>query len=379
MLSMRHFSADCRRLAACAQRAGRRGAAVLAAVWAAGAAAGVNHVAPVRAMQIVQPVPGVSLALPPGWVVHPIGPTAFSASPPGAQEPSIYFLPAVRVSDLRYNAILQQANRAFALNPLGAPSVMNAVRAAVQAQLADSSYRWSPAQALSALMQAFSPPGSGVHFGAPEIRASARPDTIDYRLRMEKPNGAFADWGSLTMTYLDNPLLAQSFRRPGVTSLAFVSGCEAPAEEAETFEATCAQALASLHMAPQWYPNLAAQVMQAYQQEYNTLLGMGQNAAANAALRNAMISSFGARIQQMQYQTYETMRRANLHNAENWIATLGNQVNMQDPNTGKVYTVPAGASSYCLDDTGQAVLYGRDIARGQWVGHHVCATPLKQW
>lgn len=318
---------------------------------------------PASGTTAVAQVPGnaYAIAVPDGWHLNPVAGTgAIVIAPPGQQEPVIYIIPAVRVSDARYQAILSACNQRFAHNRLGAPdAITGCIEPAVRSQLADSRQPWSPQAAFPVILRLMS--GAGAAFGPPRLTALSTAGAR-YIVAGTKNGRSFTDWGYLGMAYLPNPLLAGPSGAPGVTSLAFLSGCEAPTSQVASFRLVCDSVLRSFQPGQQWESNLAQQTMQGYRQEYETLLQIGESVVQGFGIRSAMISQFGATMQQMQVQTFQNIQAANLHTGQNWIAAFGPNVYAQDPTTGN-----------------QVLLGGSELVPGRYVGSpsNTCATLLR--
>jgi hypothetical protein len=339
-----------------------------------------THAVPAVALRTVQSSQGdYAIAVPDGWTLNAApGTGLITITPPGRQEPAIYIIPALRVSDVRYQAILNRCNQQFIQNPLGSPDVITTcIEPAVRAQLADSSHPWSPQAAFPVILALAA--GTGTTYGSPTLETLSS-TAVRYTVSLTKNGQTLQDWGSLTMAYLPNPLLASSAGQPGVTSLAFLSGCEAPSSQAESFRHACDGVLRSFQPSQQWASNLAQQVMQSYVQESQILLQIGQSVVEGFGVRSAMIQQFGASIRQMQFQAFQTIQAANLRMAQDWIATLANETYVQDPGTGISYLVPAGYDRYCLNDAHNEIfLGGPDLVPGRSVGSpsNICGTLLR--
>jgi hypothetical protein len=327
---------------------------------------GVTKTPAVPLMAIQSPL-GFSVDVPAGWVQKPVpqAPNVLVFSPPGAAAHSIYILPALRVSDMRFQAILGRCSQAIRRSPLFAPDAFTGcVQPAVSSQLADSSQGWSPEAAFRAILATL---GSGqTRFGTPQITPTSQ-NSARFSVPAASMGRQLEDWGFVTTTYLPNPLLAQANGRGGVTTLGFVSGCSAPPADVERFSPLCAAALHSFHPSTEWVNRLAQAVYSAYAQESQILLRMGNTMVDHFAERQHSIAQFGSAMQQMQYSTYQAVQAANLRTGENEIATLGNNVILRDPTTGQMYLEPAGRGSYCLNAGGSDVLTGTNMAPGKYI------------
>ncbi len=319
-----------------------------------------------------------SILVPKGWTMTqvPGAPLATILAPAGQKAPAIYLV-LLAVSDLRYQTMLNRCTQQYARNPLFAPNMISGcIAPSVRAQLGDSSVQWSATQALHAVLQTFS--GANARFQITNSK-EASPGLLSYQVSSVENEQPLQHWGEVSMSYLPNPLLSQA-GRSGVTSLALVTGCRVSPQQEIQFRTLCASVLRSFRPAPGWPQAVAQQFMQEYQQESQTLLGMGNSMANNMGVTRTMIGNFGATMQQMQTATYEQIQKANYRTQQNWIAALGENVNMIDPITGKVYTLPDGYGNYCLDASGSEVLEGRDVELGRSVGNSSpCSTMLQPW
>jgi hypothetical protein len=319
-----------------------------------------------------------SILVPSGWTITevPGSPLATIISSPGQTAPAVYLV-LLAASDIRYQTMLNRCTQQYARNPLFAPDLISScVAPAVRGQLADSRYQWNATEALQAILQMFSSPSATFQVTSSKDISQG---VLEYRLSSMENGQPLQHWGDVSMSYLPNPLLSQA-GRPGVTSLALVTGCRASSEQEIAFRNMCASVLGSFRPAPNWGQNVARQFMQVYQQETRTLLRMGTSVAANIGVTRSMIGNFGASMQQMQTQAYQQIQNVNYRTQQNWTATLGQNVNMRDPVTGKVYTLPEGYKNYCLDGTGSEVLMGEDVTLGRTVGKSTqCARMLHPW
>jgi hypothetical protein len=315
-------------------------------------------------MPIQSPL-GFSILVPSGWILKPVpqAPNVLVFSAPGGPTPSIYIVPAFRVSDLRFQAILGRCSAAMQRSPLLAPDAFTGcVQPAVRSPLADSSRGWAPEAAFRAMLVML---GAGQNrFGAPQITPTS-PTSARFSVPAASMGRKVQDWGFVSTAYLSNPLLAQPNGQDGVTTLAFVSGCSDSPAEADSFTPACAAALRSFHPTPEWSNRLVQDVYGAYMQEYQILLRVGDVMASHLGVREANIARFGAT---MQYSTHQTIQAESLRSNENWIATLGNNVNLRDAATGRIYVAPAGQGSYCLNAAGNEVLMGAEVAPGKYAG-----------
>lgn len=192
---------------------------------------------------------GYEIALPDGWVVRPIAGHSACAMLAGRNEPIVCFLLAARVSDLRYNAILEQCNRQFIQHPLLAPDVLTGcVIPPGRAQLADSAYRWPVRKAVQAVLEALRR-APGTTIAAPEF-GPGPPEEVFYRFAETNRGQPLVDWGHASMAYLENPLLSQPDGAPAVTSLLSAGNCAAPPAEEASFAPLCSAILHSFRPEP---------------------------------------------------------------------------------------------------------------------------------
>jgi hypothetical protein len=320
-----------------------------------------------------------SILAPAGWTIQQPPQSLFTVllKPQSNSSESVYVI-VITVSDLRYLTTLQRCNQQFARNPLFAPdAISGCVVPAVRAQMEDSNHRWSSADALRLTLQLFASAGSPFQLTNTNQGADG---VLRYRALIRQGSQQVASGGTVAMAYFSNPLFSTA-TASGVTSLALISGCNAPLTQEESFGKTCGAILHSFQMNPQAMNRITAELMQSYQQEAQTLIQMGQTAVKGFANRSAMIANWGAQMQQMQKDAYDAIQAARYHDGQNWIATLGNEVNMQNPETGNVYSLPAGYGSYCLDASGQTALMGPDLKPGESIGHSSpqCQTVLHSW
>jgi hypothetical protein len=320
---------------------------------------------------------GFTILVPRGWKMNqvPGAPLAAVISPPGQHAPAVY-LALFAVSDIRYNAMLNRCTGQFNRNPLLAPNMISGcVAPAVRAQLADSARQWKAEQALGAILQMFSGPADRFQITSSN---ETSPGQVQYRVASVENGEPLSHWGEVSMSYLANPLLSQA-GQAGVTSLALVTGCRSAPDSESALRATCASVLQSFRPVPNWSQAVAAEFMQSYRQEAQALINMGINVANNMGVTREMIGNFGAAQQQMQLQTFENIQGAQYRSQQNWNAALGGNVNMVNPVTGEVKSLPSGYGSYCDDAAGNTVA-GSDVGPGKSVGHSLpCATMLQQW
>lgn len=311
---------------------------------------------------------GYAIALPEGWVVRPIAGHSACAMPAGRGEPIVCFLLGARVSDLRYNAILEQCNRRFMQNPLFAPDALNGcVAPAIRAQLADSAYRWPATKAVQAVLDALrQAPGTAI--AAPEF-GPGPPEEVVYRFAETRRGQQLVDWGHASMAYLENPLLSQPDGAPGVTSLLSAGNCAAsPAEEA-SFAPLCSAILHSFSPEPGLERTILQDVAAGYQQEVQILLQMGRTIVNNFQIRTEMINDTMAMVRQMQWETSENFRQNNMRVAKGWINALAGTNDFYDPQSGKVYNFRTEWTNYrynCIADSGP-------VARGYFSNDLNCA------
>jgi hypothetical protein len=301
--------------------------------------------APAAGLTPIQSPLGFTISIPTGWVQKPVAqaPNILVFSPPGVNAPSIYILPALRVSDMRFQAILGRCSQAIQRSPLFAPDAFTGcVEPAIRSQLADSSQGWSPAAALRAILNALS--SGQTRFGAPQIttisRASAR-----FSVPAASMGRNVQDWGRVSTVYLTNPILSQRNGVSGVTTLAFMSGCSAPPGEVESFGPVCAAALQSFQPRQEWVNRLVEEIYSTYAQEVQTLLRMGSTMVDHFGIREQNIAQFGTKMQQLQYSTYQAIQAVALQTGLNGIWALGG------PYEQLVRCVPVGAGIYPYTST----------------------------
>lgn len=262
---------------------------------------------------------GFTIAVPAGWVQKPVpqAPNVLVFSPPDSDAPSIYILPALRVSDMRFQTILSRCSQAIQRSPMFGPDAFTGcIEPAIRSQLEDSRQGWSPDAALRAILNKL---GSGqTRFGKPQMTTMSQ-SSARFSVPAASMGRELEDWGLVTTAYLNNPMLAQS----GVTTLAFVSGCSAPPAQAASFAPICAGALRSFQPSQEWVNRLVQEVMSTYTQEYQTLLQMGSTMVNGFATREQSIAQFGSTMQQLQYSTYQAIQANALQSGLNGIAALG--------------------------------------------------------
>lgn len=315
-----------------------------------------------------------SVAIPEGWTLRTVqGGMAFLITPRGQRAPVIFILPTLRLSDFRYTSMITRCGVQF--NPLG-DVLTTCVIPSIRTQIADSSHPWSARDALQVLGHILA--GPGARFSPTEVVAHSVADAT-YAIPVHLANGTqIEDWGYVHMIYVQNPLLSQPSGQPGVTSLAFLSGCEALSGQVESFRPLCAGVLQSIRLNQAFASELVQQLAQLYNEEYQILLKMGWARVRSLGIREQMIANFGANMRQMQYQMFQNLQTANLHNGENWIRTFGNEEVRRDLGTGKRYIVDRGYSSYCLDAAGN-LLEGNNLVPGRYFGNpgYRCETVLQ--
>ncbi|GEM_PF-1867590 len=342
-----------------------------------------NGVYAARVVPLVEiSIPQGTLAIPRGWILRPI-PEVEGAyvAPPGHSGPAIYFIPAFAVSDLRYGIIASQCTRQFIRNPLFSPDVLTCLAPGIRQQIVDSSHPWPPVATVQLLLQVLARGGLGVVARRVTPRS---PSDADYEV-VEVLNGQkVLDWGHVTMAYLPNLLLSSRYATPGITSLAFLDGCRVQLGDAPTFRPVCTAVQGSVRMNPQWLRALVAERMRVYEQEFNSLMAMGQQIIAGFSLRSQMIRRFGQSVQQMQYQMFQRMQEARVREAQDWMAALRGEVTVQDPRTGEIFPLPYAelpfqSPRYCRTQLPDWVLIGdrSTLGRGVSVAGYTCETVLR--
>jgi hypothetical protein len=250
------------------------------------------------------------------------------------------FLMLVDVSDLRSNLMAASCLR---LNPLS-PAMTRCVGSMVQTEENDGQHQWKPLEAIQVIGQVM-----GGRMGTPELTPVPNsPTEAFYRLTVLGTNGPSEVSGILSMAYVPNGFLGAR----GVTSVAFFKGCAAPPAQAAAFRDACGAVLESFSPDRGWSQRIAQRIINRYQQQWDIVMRAARNILQENASREQMITSLGQSMQQMQMQTYEIMRAANLRIGQDWIATFAGHVIMTDPATGQNVEVPAGFSSMGLDTRG---------------------------
>jgi hypothetical protein len=187
------------------------------------------------------------------------------------------------------------------------------------------------------------------------------------------------------VVYLPNLLLASPYANPGITSLAFLDGCRAPLGAAAAFRPICAAVHGSVRLNPQWLRALVQERMQVYVEEFNSLMRMGESIIAGFGLRSAMIQRFGRSVQRMQYQMFQHMQEARVHETEDWARALRGEVVAVDPHTGERFSLPYAylpfrAPKYCRTQLPDRVLIGDQsnpkLRPGASTGGYTCETVL---
>ena len=315
------------------------------------------------------------IAVPQGWTVSmPQDTNAAVVTPAGQRQPSVMILPMLPVSDLRYTTLLTSCV-GQGYSPFG-NVIAQCVTPAIQAQLADSRRAWSPDATLQLLLQTMSQGGAA--YGTPSL-VPISPTASRFQVSATANSQPLVMTGAIQMLYLQNPLLGPAPGQVGVSSFAFLSACYVPPQQVEQMLPICASMLRSFAPSPAWLNALVQQVMNRYQQEFNILLQMGQSAVVNIGLRGILISQWVARMQAMQVQAYQNVQAASYQISQNWIAALGNNANVQDPNTGHMYTVPDGYRTYCLSQAGVVLGSNGELVPGMGPVNDPCQTILKAW
>jgi hypothetical protein len=282
---------------------------------------------------------GYEIALPEGWVTTPPLGFTVAATPAGRKTPLAYFAIGIPVSDLDFLTILNSCNQAVARNPLMAPDMTMCTVRAGQAQIADSQYRWSPSQAVEKLSQVLGRAAGSQMIGAPEFHAVS-PNEALYRFRVSKNGGSFVQWGHAVMNYLPNPLLRGGpGGAPGVTSLLFATGCEAPAEQAADPQlvAACSAIAHSFRPGPEFAERLIGSLADNYQKEEQILIHMAYQSIWSSQQRSQMINQAMSTIRDLEWQTFDSEQRSQLKTGEGWINTYAGTQDFVNPQTGKEY------------------------------------------
>jgi|GEM_PF-886443 hypothetical protein len=291
---------------------------------------------------------GYQFALPAGWVTtRPIG-FSIAAMPAGGTTPMAYFIVGVSVSDLDFNAILTGCTRAFARNPFMAPNIVTCMIRAGQAQIADSQYQWSPQQAILKILQIWRGAAPAQIIGQPEFR-KVSPREVLYRFALTRNGRNFVQWGHAVMSYLVNPLLRRGpGAPPGVTSLLFATGCEAPREEAADprLVAMCSAIGHSFRPGPDLVPRLLYALANFYGQEVQSLIRMGKVIVRGFEINSAMINDAMTAVRNLQWQTFNNFQASNLKIAEGWINAYAGTQDFIDPVSGKELNFKTGWHNY---------------------------------
>jgi hypothetical protein len=290
--------------------------------------------------------------------------------PSGKTQPSIIVV-IVSVSDLRYQTRIAGCSRGF--NPFG-NILMQCVIPSVQMQLQDSSRSWSPGESLQLVIERLQQSHwQGLSFGHPDLIPISASQAF-YQVLSSGPMGPLDHWGTITVYHLPNPMLG-----PGkVTSLALIAGCSVPASQAESWRDLCAGVIHSVRPAPGWGSRFTTALIGIYAQEADILIKMGQAIVKGFKVQQQMIDSAGRAVQRMQLEAFERRQEAMVHDTRHWVAALAGEELVRDPETGKIYPVPYGYQTYCIDDNplDPTILLGNDISPGTWVGNHVCKRRL---
>jgi hypothetical protein len=302
---------------------------------------------------------GYEIALPEGWVTTPPLGFTVGATPAGRKTPLAYFAIGIPVSDLDFLAILNSCNQAVERNPLMAPNMTMCTVRAGQAQIADSQYRWSPSEAVEKLSQVLGHAAGSQIIGAPEFHAVSSNEAL-YRFRVSKNGRSFLQWGHAVMNYLPNPLLRRGpGAPPGVTSLLFATGCEAPAEEAADPQlmAACSAIAHSFRPGPEFAERLIGSLADNYQKEEQVLIHMAYQSIWSSQQRSRMINQAMSAIRDLQWQTFDSEQRSQLKIGEDWVNTYAGTQDFVDPQTGKEYNFHTEWQTYrynCMtaDDRG---------------------------
>jgi hypothetical protein len=280
------------------------------------------------------------------------------------------------VSDARYRLMLITCLHRWQTEPLAVDPLTDCVIPAVRAQLADARAPWPPDQAVQVVLQILAQ--GGVAFGTPRITPIA-PQTVQVAVALRQGSQTLNAWGYLAMLYVTNPLLSQSANQPGISSFGFVTYCAAPPTQLADFLPICATVLRSFHPNPKWLVRAVQQALQAYQEEYQILVQFGEQVIQQYAELNQIISHWGSAMRQIQTQLYEQIQSEALHTGQNWIAALGQETNLQDPETGIVYVAPTGYSSYCATATGHVIASTGSLTPGQGPTDDPCVHVLQPW
>jgi hypothetical protein len=300
------------------------------------------------------------LGLPQGWsMTASPGGDVIQMRSRGTEQPSVYVM-VTSVSDLRFEASLDACSK-HPVN-LSYDIFSQCTVPSVRTQLNDSSQEWGPQTAFPLILQRLH--GGAAQFGNPMLTPTSAAQAF-YRVTATSRIGRLENWGIITMVYVPNPMLG-----PGkVTSLAMIFGCTAPSDQANGFRPTCSSVIDSFRADPNWFNRLAQGIESIYDREQQILIRMGKPMVEGAQTRQLMIASFGQSMQQMQYETFETIQAANYKTMQNEIAVLGGRVLMRDPDGGPPVSLPDVGGPMCKD------------AAGNYRAGQACAglPPLEPW
>jgi hypothetical protein len=144
-------------------------------------------------------------------------------------------------------------------------------------------------------------------------------------------------------------------------SYANIALCETPPGQLAEFMPLCRAILSSFKPGPTW---LVAYIREQFQQEAEArqlIMQAGQQSLASARQTTQMIASTGEAVRNLQYQTFATIMREQLHSDKQWIDAFGGSVTLTDPASGKLYTVQTNWQTfdhYCLVPGGASVVVG---------------------
>jgi hypothetical protein len=304
-----------------------------------------------------------SIAIPAGWVINPSQDgKSFTITPAGQTQPSIGIFAGIPVSDLRATEVAVHCAQSAMVDALSCSATE------LSDQMADSQRAWPAGDAFTTLLQ-YLTQVSTVQYGAPTF-AQQTPASTNYEVRKQAGGVTLDDWGIIAMGYINNPAF-QVDANPAYTSLAFVTGCEAAAEQASSMRSICKQALDSLRPSPTWLQDVAKRQMQTYQNEFAII----QQQLANERQFQQMIARFQSNMRQMQVDEFNAMQKVDARVGDGWHAALGGQVNMQDKN-GNVYLLDNGYQSYCLTNISNVFESTGYLSRGDTFSGESCAQIL---
>ena len=252
-------------------------------------------------------------------------------TPMGQDEPAAFIYGMLSINgfkDLESQPSMSEA----ASNPDGF------VQAFVQAEAESMSTRWSASESATIIAKLLAT-------RAPDIRlvsvASQSATRATVRVRYSAQGRQLDDQWVITLAYVLNPAWTALIGAPAWDSFAFVSGCEAPVGSLDRVKPVCAHILASFHPNNAWLSSLVAQYIGHLDQQVQ------------------MVGHTVDTIAQMQYQEQMQMADPTYRVGYRWWQTLGNDVDLKNPDTGTIWwNTDAGYHYYC--ETPQRAIIGAD-------------------